>query len=835
MKIRLDGITKEYANKGAVVKALDRISLEFDGAELVLITGENGCGKSTLLNIIGGLDSPTSGKVIVGEKENGGLRERAQNTAYIFQTSNLIATLTVRQNIALVAGNDSAKVEEAIEKTGLNGLADRMPQELSIGQQQRVCIARAIVKDDPILLADEPTSSLDPEMRKEIAAMLTALSQDRLVIVVTHYPEDFEKVDRHIVMSGGKIISDERSDSVKPCKEKKKTVKTSGKAIFDSTFARTKKHALRFAINLFMLFIGLVCIVINDCVFSYLSDDNKVYRQVLAGDEILVTSSDFSALGGKVKKIYGKYGWQDFSEKISDKNTEFLNEIESDYYKVYYNYTPYFMDIDDIGDKKLVAGRMPQQKDEIVINKYLADFYIRYYEKEKLNSYADVIEKAVFTAYDYGVPVQQNPVFRIVGIIDDDLSAYESLKSSNVSSIYVTMPEKTDDKQSEEVATLYYEFIEWLNVGGGAVYAIDCGVEHKSVNSYYNGQINWADKKLNMSAKSGAGIINYDFSGADWLKDVEIVGSLDGAVVNFDSISDISYDELCQKYENAEDVQREINYVLEKNKGKTLYFSMEYMVLKKYASSIQEMADPFKKTYYLSVEMPITGVYIPDDSYFYSDGIFTQGGSANIRNSVLFLNGENYNSLNKLYNIPPDCGLALLDTSGCNSSADVKKLIADNKSILEFKYQGEYLLSKSGDVIGTVNAVALGVGAAMLLFSLIFILYSLSQYFKQHSSDLGILMSLGKSKGYCALFLLGEYMLMIAIALILTIPALFAVPAILNAIVSGVSMKLNVFVASGVAYLYAIAYAAVVVILALAGVLFGISRKTPVERIVDRM
>lgn len=469
MVVKLSEITKIYRTHSATIKALDCVNLEFDGAGLVMVTGENGCGKSTLLNIIGGLDKPTSGQVEIAKSAGkNSLKDRADKISYIFQTSNLIGTLTVKQNIKLVAraGED---IDKVIDKVGLRELADRYPNELSIGQQQRACIARAIVKDDAILLADEPTSSLDPQMRKEIASLLSELAKDRLVIVVTHYPEDFEKVDRRIAMQSGKIISDDTIEKARECRENKKSEKRKSNIlpVLQSTATRTKKHFFRFLINFLMLFIGFVCIIINQNVFSYANDDNSVYRQVLANNEILVKTDDYTALGNSVKPIYRNYYWNDFQDIIKSKYTDNLNKVQSDYYKAYMFYDPYFMDISSIGDKELVAGRMPKAQDEIVINKYLADMYIEYYAKEKLYSYEDVVSKAILTTHDYGLSVQQNPVFRIVGITDDDLSAFEALKScSTQAHDLMRYSSGTKDETPDDGIILFYEFAEWLNVGG---------------------------------------------------------------------------------------------------------------------------------------------------------------------------------------------------------------------------------------------------------------------------------------------------------------------------------------------------------------------------------
>ena len=253
--------------------------------------------------------------------------------------------------------------------------------------------------------------------------------------------------------------------------------------------------------------------------------------------------------------------------------------------------------------------------------------------------------------------------------------------------------------------------------------------------------------------------------------------------------------------------------------------------MEKYDSIIDGIFDPFSKTYYFDFTLQITGIYVPDDSYFGKGGVFAQDENGKVSSSVILLNGTNYDRLNTLYNTPPDCGLALLDVSGMDTSADVKEKIAGNKNITEFSYIGEFMLEANKNRINIVNVTSLIVGVIMLVFSLIFVLYSLSQYFKQHSVELGILMSLGKGKGYCSLFVLGEYLFMFALSAVIAIPVLFIVPAILNAAVSGVASKVEVFLSSGMAYAFVIAYLVLLAALSFVGVVAGVSRKTPIERI----
>jgi putative ABC transport system ATP-binding protein len=197
---RLADVTRTYRQKGRIVNALTGVDLEITAADFVTIQGPTGGGKSTLLQLLGALDRPSSGSVLLGETDiakasNAQLGQlRAQDIGFVFQGFNLIPTLTARENVdmaleplGLSRADRSARVTEALTHVGLADRADHRPGELSGGQQQRVAIARAIVKRPRVLLADEPTGNLDESMRDEILAVLEALNAEGLtLIVVTH-------------------------------------------------------------------------------------------------------------------------------------------------------------------------------------------------------------------------------------------------------------------------------------------------------------------------------------------------------------------------------------------------------------------------------------------------------------------------------------------------------------------------------------------------------------------------------------------------------------------------------------------------------------------------
>jgi putative ABC transport system ATP-binding protein len=216
----LSDVHKIFRRGPAEVRALDGVDLTIEDGEFLAVQGPTGQGKSTLLLLLGGLDRPTSGRVLFEGRDLAELPEpemarlRASAFGFVFQTFNLIPTLTAQENVetALVATQVPARERHALALATLEelGMADRaahLPSELSGGQQQRVAIARALVKQPRVLLADEPTGNLDERMRDEIIGLLEQLWRDRgiTLVVVTHDSAIARRADRLAVIENGRV------------------------------------------------------------------------------------------------------------------------------------------------------------------------------------------------------------------------------------------------------------------------------------------------------------------------------------------------------------------------------------------------------------------------------------------------------------------------------------------------------------------------------------------------------------------------------------------------------------------------------------------------------
>ena len=222
--IKTENLSMLFTTEDVQTKALNEVSLEIKKGEFVAIMGPSGCGKSTLLNILGTLDSSTSGKYFFDGKEIDKMSEsqltsfRKGTIGFVFQNFNLIDELTVYENVELPLvylnskkSERKKKVMEVLERMNIAHRAGHFPQQLSGGQQQRVAIARAVVTDCPLILADEPTGNLDSTNGLEVMELLSELNrQGTTVVIVTHSQRDAKFAHRVIHLLDGRIVSEEK-------------------------------------------------------------------------------------------------------------------------------------------------------------------------------------------------------------------------------------------------------------------------------------------------------------------------------------------------------------------------------------------------------------------------------------------------------------------------------------------------------------------------------------------------------------------------------------------------------------------------------------------------
>ncbi len=221
--LKVEHLKKNYGKGNTLVKALDDVSFSVEKGEFVAVVGASGSGKSTLLHLLGGVDKPTSGKIIIDGEDIYNLNEtnlaifRRRQVGLIYQFYNLIPILNVKENMTLPILLDGKKTDETylkelIETLGLSNRVNHLPNELSGGQQQRVSIGRALMNRPALLLADEPTGNLDSKASKDIIELLKLSNKKykQTIIMITHDHDLALNADRIITIDDGKIVSDER-------------------------------------------------------------------------------------------------------------------------------------------------------------------------------------------------------------------------------------------------------------------------------------------------------------------------------------------------------------------------------------------------------------------------------------------------------------------------------------------------------------------------------------------------------------------------------------------------------------------------------------------------
>jgi putative ABC transport system ATP-binding protein len=227
--VRLEEVSKVYPAGTGELRALNHVTLTLYRGEFVVVLGPSGSGKTTLLNILGGIDVPSEGQVMVNGQDIGQLSDseltqyRRHTIGFIFQFFNLIPTLTALENVELAAElvDDHTNAPEVLAEVGLEGRLEHFPSELSGGEQQRVAIARALVTDPPLVLCDEPTGNLDEETGKMVLGVMRELGkrQQKTFLLVTHNSVIAQMADRVIRLRDGQIASIDVNEVPVPAKE----------------------------------------------------------------------------------------------------------------------------------------------------------------------------------------------------------------------------------------------------------------------------------------------------------------------------------------------------------------------------------------------------------------------------------------------------------------------------------------------------------------------------------------------------------------------------------------------------------------------------------------
>ena len=379
--LKLKNVSKYYYNKGAVTSGFNKVNLELEVGEFVVITGESGSGKSTLLNVISGLDTYEDGEMYINGLETSHYNEadfeeyRKKYIGNIFQHFNLVNSYTVYQNIELVLllnGFKRSEVKERIldiiKKVDLTKFKNTKASKLSGGQKQRVAIARALAKETSIIVADEPTGNLDSESSKSILELLHSISKDKLVVIVTHNYDQVEQyATRKIKMHDGKILEDKRIVKINT------NIEAKSMDYKDMNKWNEIKIGLRNTFNVipkFLLLLVVFLFITLSITGEYTSFQKRKYQSEQVGINQYFTPNENRIIIKKNDKTAFSQSEYDIIKNLTNVGQVIKNDlsidtnvsINDDYYYYYGKLT----DI-ELLDSKIQYGRLPENDYEVVI------------------------------------------------------------------------------------------------------------------------------------------------------------------------------------------------------------------------------------------------------------------------------------------------------------------------------------------------------------------------------------------------------------------------------------------------------------------------------------
>lgn len=457
--LKLRNVSKYYYQKGVIACGFSNVNLDFEIGEFVVITGESGSGKSTLLNIISGLDSYEEGEMYINKEETSHYTEldffnyRKRYVANIFQNFNLINSYTVYQNIELVLLLNGYKKKEIrdkilslIKQVGLEKYKNTKVAKLSGGQKQRVAIARALAKDTPIIVLDEPTGNLDKKSASSVLKLLKEISENKLVILVTH---DYEQVEnyatRKIKMHDGKVVLD------KQIKKVDSNILHEEASIKNITFINKFLLGLRNTFNikpkfllLFLVYFLLVLTLAGEYV-GYMANN---YQNSVVGYNSFF--NDISSKRVVIKKKDGSVFTDldyDKINKLDNVENIIYNDLQLDNVFVANNGDFYISlalkDIKLLKDRKLDIGSWPSNNNEVIIETYEGSYYLNnidnilnqeFIVKNQNESHVNLDEKVKIVGIKYNNDFNSGTdvTFYANSKIVDNLNKYNGIYYSDI-------------------------------------------------------------------------------------------------------------------------------------------------------------------------------------------------------------------------------------------------------------------------------------------------------------------------------------------------------------------------------------------------------------------
>lgn len=821
----IKNLTKIYNIKNDIkVNAINNISLELPDKGIVFIVGKSGSGKSTLLNLIGGLDKPTSGNIIIDESSIFDLNDnelskfRRQKIGFIFQDFNLIETLNIKENIALSLDLNGIKytdkdIESSLESVELNGYSNRIPNTLSGGQRQRVAIARAIIKKPKVILADEPTGALDNETSKQVFNLLKNLSKDNLIVVVSHDLEFAKEYgDRLIEIKDGVVINDQiiskkfNNDTlINDIKvpNYKATLNTKSKFPINKSLKLGMHYLfikkLRVTVTLFMLLLTLLLFGFFSTLLSFNVPTNGL-KSIYETNEDKIILEKFIDLPNSIEMFSGLQTSQSdidyFSKKYKD--ISFIPIMEDYSFSISSR-----INIKDVMAKDLyasecngaisitneflletgyqiIAGTLPTNENQIVITKYIYESFKFFGFKKDNDETIDINNPQEMI----GLNIEMNGVnYEISGVLDTklDLNKYnplfeekklEYLKRSTLKAEFSTInygSQHTLIYMHENIINKYENDYDKTRSSYKALEIKSNFISnYKSYkySKYSNTKpthIIWVNKELD-SLKNNQVILPlyslYRYTNDNTTR-IDVIASELIEQFVLERFSEIK-----TEFEQNEtiDYKEYISY-----RKENLYhpgFTSEYFMHEAFKSWIsqQDISD-FLAT--LKVSSNITESLNIEIVGFYNDHYYND----NTNDESIFLSDEFFDSISIKHHFNPYKGIFVILSKEEKQDYAFIKEITENKKEIYYDYNNMILAvaDRYQEAISVMSQILLYTSIVLIIISMFQIYTLISQSIENKKKDIGILRSLGAQIKDISKIFVGESLILASISAFLAI------------------------------------------------------------------
>lgn len=438
---RLINISKEYQGENNV-RVLKNINYNFPSSGIVSIVGKSGSGKTTLLNILGGLENPTSGSITYKGHDVNTLSFKRDVVSFVFQDFNLLTELSVTDNLKIINDFNDNQISELLESVDMTSKVNTKTKHLSIGEKQRLAIARALAKNFEVILLDEPTGNLDTENRENIYKILKNISSEKLVIMVTHDMENAIKYSDHIIEIKDGVISnnDDVSNNnnvtfiLEPETENilndSNNKNNSKNHIFNSkiqykyALSLFKDNRFRFVVTILMFILSSI-LTLTQLNLAHYNQPKVLYNAINDGNDFAVPVLD-SVENKPTDELFIYSSGENFYDKISkgeNSPLRFIQVNDNSNEGILDEFILYLFD-DDIRDPLLIDGRLPENKNEVIVS----DFFSIY----KFNS-TDVIGEEIPIYINY---LNTEIKLKVVGVFKTDYKELELFKK-NYDNLYL--------------------------------------------------------------------------------------------------------------------------------------------------------------------------------------------------------------------------------------------------------------------------------------------------------------------------------------------------------------------------------------------------------------